>query len=122
MVAVSAALSLFVCYRAFAFVMSADALTVTRITVSGNARLSRGEVLSLLEGLAGRNMLLVNLDEWRQKVLTSPWVEDAVVRRVLPGTVDVVIAERRPMGIGRMSGELYLLDQQGGIIDEFGPS
>ena len=121
-VAVSAAFSLFVCYRAFAFVMSADALTVTRITVSGNTRLSRGEVLSLLEGLAGRNMLLVNLDEWRQKVLTSPWVEDAAVRRVLPGTVEVVIAERRPMGIGRMSGELFLLDQQGGIIDEFGPS
>jgi cell division protein FtsQ len=119
---VSAAFSVLVCYRAFAFVMSADALTVTRITVSGNTRLSRGDVLSLLEGLAGRNMLLVNLDEWRQKVLTSPWVEDAAVRRVLPGTVDVVIAERRPMGIGRISGELYLLDQQGGIIDEFGPS
>lgn len=121
-VAGSAAFSLFVCYQAFEFVISADALTVTRITVSGNTRLSRGDVLSLLEGLAGRNMLLVSLDEWRQKVLTSPWVEDAALRRVLPGTVDVVIAERRPMGIGRMSGELYLLDQHGGIIDEFGPS
>jgi cell division protein FtsQ len=121
-VAASAALSLLLGYRLLAFVMSADALTVTRITVSGNTRLSRGEVLSLLDGLAGRNMLLVSLDQWRQKVLTSPWVEDAALRRVLPGTVDVVIAERRPMGIGRMSGELYLLDQHGGIIDEFGPN
>jgi cell division protein FtsQ len=121
-IAVSAAVFLFVGYRAFAHVISAEALTVTRITVSGNTRLSRGEVLSLLDGLVGRNMLLVRLDEWRQKVLTSPWVEDAALRRVLPGTVDVVIAERRPMGIGRVSGGLYLLDQHGGIIDEFGPS
>jgi cell division protein FtsQ len=121
-IAVSAAFAVFVGYRALAFAMSADALTVTRITVSGNTRLSRGEVLSLLEGLSGRNMLLVRLDEWRRKVLTSPWVEDAALRRVLPGTVDVVIAERQPMGIGRISGELYLLDQHGGIIDEFGPS
>ena len=121
-IAVATAFLLFVGYRALGLVMTAEALTVTRITVSGNARLSRGEVLSLLDGLAGRNMLFVSLDEWRQKVLTSPWVEDAALRRVLPGTVDVVIAERRPMGIGRMAGDLYLLDEHGGIIDQFGPS
>ena len=109
-------------YRGFGLVMSADALTVTRITVSGSERLSRGEVLSLLDGLLGRNMLAVRLDEWRERVLESPWVEDAALRRVLPGTVDVVIAERSPMGVGRIGGVLYLLDEQGGIIDEFGPT
>ena len=120
--AVVGALAVFAAYRAVELVISAEALTVTRITVSGNERLSRGEVLSLLDGLAGRNMLVVSLDEWRQKVLTSPWVEDAALRRVLPGTVDVVIAEREPMGIGRIGSGLYLLDQHGGIIDEFGPN
>ena len=38
-------------------VMTAEALTVTRITVSGNTRLSRGEVLALLDGLRGTNMV-----------------------------------------------------------------
>ncbi len=102
-------------------VLTAEALTVTRITVTGNTRLSRGDVLSLVDGLAGRNMLLVSLEEWRQRVLASPWVEDAAIRRVLPGTVDVAIAERQPIGIGRIAGVLYLLDQHGDIIDEFGP-
>ena len=101
--------------------LTAEALRVTRITVTGNTRLSRGDVLSLLDGLNGRNMLLVSLEEWRQRVLASPWVEDAAIRRVLPGTVDVAIAERQPMGIGRIAGVLYLLDQRGHIIDEFGP-
>lgn len=108
-------------YFVAGFLLPADALTVTRITVSGNTRLSRGEVLSLLEGLNGRNMLLVSLEEWRQKVLASPWVEDVAIRRVLPGTVDVAITERQPKGIGRIGSALYLLDQHGGIIDEFGP-
>lgn len=99
-----------------------EGLTVTRMTVAGNSRLSRGEVLSLLDGLQGRNMLLVNLDEWRQKLLASPWVADAALRRVLPGTVDVLVSERQPVGIGRLGGELYLIDQRGGIIDEFGPN
>lgn len=122
MLAAASVLVLLAGYQAVALVMSAEALTVTRITVSGNARLSRGEVLALLDGLAGRNMLLVSLDEWRQKVLSSPWVEDATLRRVLPGTVDIVIVERQPMGIGRIEGRLYLLDERGGIIDEFGPN
>lgn len=119
--AVLVAIVLIVSFRVAELVLTADALTVTRITVSGNTRLSRGEVISLLDGLSGRNMLLVSLEEWRQKVLASPWVEDAAIRRVLPGTVDVVIAERQPMGIGRIDNVLYLLDQRGGIIDEFGP-
>ena len=76
----------------------AEALTVTRITVSGNTRLSRGEVLSLLDGLHGTNMVTVDLEDWRQKLLASPWVADAAMRRVLPGTVDVVIAERAADG------------------------
>lgn len=116
------ALALYLGYLGVKRVLTAEALTVTRITVSGNTRLSREEVTSLLDGLRGRNMLLVSLEAWRQKVLASPWVEAAAIRRVLPGTVDVVIAERQPMGVGRIGSALYLLDQRGGIIDQFGPT
>lgn len=113
---------LYACYRGADLALSAEALTVTRITVAGNTRMSRGEVLSLLDGLQGRNMVLVNLESWRQKLMTSPWVEGATIRRVLPGTVDVLIAERQPMGIGRVGDDLFLIDREGGIIDEFGPN
>lgn len=112
----------YVGYRIFDLALSTDVLTVTRLSVSGNSRLSRGEVLSLLDGLQGRNMLLVNLDDWRQRLLASPWVADAALRRVLPGTVDVLVSEREPVGIGRIGSRLYLMDQQGEIIDEFGPN
>ena len=61
-------------YVAARSVLIAEALTITRVTVSGNTRVSRGEVLSLLDGLSGRNMLLLNLEEWRQRILDSPWV------------------------------------------------
>ncbi|MBI3047937.1 MAG: FtsQ-type POTRA domain-containing protein [Acidobacteria bacterium] len=108
-------------YRLAGVVLSSGALTVTRITVGGNSRLSHGEVLSLVDGLQGRSMLLLDLDEWRQKLLASPWVADAALRRVLPGTVDVAVSERRPVGIARLEGGLYLIDQRGSVIDDFGP-
>ena len=109
-------------YRAIELVLNAEALTITRINVSGNSRLSRGEVVALLDGVRGTNMLTVDLDAWRKKLLSSPWVADAAIRRVIPGTVSVVISERQPMGIGRINDQLYLIDDRGGIIDEFGPN
>ena len=121
-IAVVGAFLLYACYRGASLAMSADALTVSRITVSGNSRMSRGEVLSLLDGLNGRNMVLVDLERWREKLLTSPWVADAAIRRVLPGTVDVAISERHPVGIARLGNGLYLIDHRGFIIDEFGPN
>jgi cell division protein FtsQ len=112
----------YVAYSAAGLLLSAEGLRVTRITVSGNTRLSRGEVLSLLDGLRGSNMVAVDLEDWRQRLMASPWVANAAMRRVLPGRVDVFIAEREPMGIGRIGQSLYLVDQRGDVIDEFGPN
>ena len=109
-------------YYAAESMLSAEALRVTRIRVSGNMRMSRGEVLSLLDGLQGRHMVTVDLEAWRQKLLASPWVADAAMRRVLPGSVDVFISERAPMGIGRIGATLYLIDEAGNVIDEYGPN
>jgi cell division septal protein FtsQ len=109
-------------YRLIESALSAEALTISTISVDGNVRMSRGEVLALLDGLSGQNMVTVDLEQWRQKLLTSPWVADAAMRRVLPGTVAVAISERQPMAIGRIGERLYLLDQRGSIVDEYGPN
>jgi cell division protein FtsQ len=109
-------------YGAVDFVLASDALTVTRITVQGNQRMSRGEVLALLDGLTGSSLMTVELEGWRTKLLGSPWVADAAIRRMFPGTLAVAISERQPMGIGRIKGALYLIDSTGAVIDEFGPN
>ena len=103
-------------------VLSADSLTISKITVTGNSRMSRGEVVALLEGLRGQNMLNADLEGWRRKLLDSPWVADAAIRRVFPGTVAVAISERQPLGIGRINDTLYLVDHRGTVIDEYGPN
>jgi len=95
---------------------------VQRIVVHGNRRLSNGEVLALLEGLRGQSVLTVDLNQWRDAVLNSPWVADALLRRTLPSTVEVTVQERRPLGIGRINGTLYLVDDNGLVIDEYGPN
>jgi cell division protein FtsQ len=121
-VSVAVALALYGAYRGAHLVLSAEALQVTRITISGNVRLSKGEVVALMDGLRGQSMVTADLESWRQKLMASPWVGSAAMRRVLPGTIAVAISERQPMGIGRLGDGLYLIDEQGTIIDEFGPN
>jgi cell division septal protein FtsQ len=115
-------LSLYAGHRAVAVVAGLEIFHVDQIHVRGNHRLSNGEVLAMLEGLRGRSVLAVDLAEWRRALLNSPWVADASLRRTLPSTVDVVILERAPLGIGRIDGSLYLVDEHGTAIDEYGPS
>jgi cell division protein FtsQ len=102
-------------------VARSGSLSVRTIAVSGNRRLSAGEVRALVDGLRGRNILSVDLEEWRGRVLACSWVAEAIVRRALPSTIEVIVAERTPLAIGRIGEELYLVDGQGAIIDEFGP-
>jgi cell division protein FtsQ len=108
-------------WRVASAVGRAPVLQVSRITVTGNQRLSAGEVLALLDGLRGRNILTVKLDRWRERVLACPWVADAVLRRWLPSTIEVIVTERHPIAIGRLGEDLYLVDEHGGVIDEYGP-
>ena len=108
-------------YRVSTAAAQAHVLTVDRILVRGNQRLSKGEVMAVLTGLRGESLVWTDLDAWRRRLLASPWVGDAALRRSLPSTVEVVISERQPVGIGRINGDMYLVDDRGVIIDQYGP-
>jgi cell division septal protein FtsQ len=109
-------------YRGVTLIAAAHALQIGHMVVRGHERLSTGEVLALVDGLRGQNILSVSLDRWQTKLQSSPWVESATIRRVLPATVEITVHERRPMGIGRIGTALYLIDGKGVIVDEYGPA
>lgn len=115
------ALIVYGAYRGSSVVAHARVLQIDRIVVRGNERLSRGEVLAVLSGLRGENLMWTDLDAWRRRLLASPWVRDAALRRSLPSTVEVVVLERQPIGIGRIGGEMFLVDDRGVVIDQYGP-
>ena len=112
---------LYATYQAFDLVLHASALQVHRIVVRGHVRLSSGEVQSLVDGLRGSNILIADLAKYRDRLRNSPWVADVAMRRVLPSTIEVFVSERDPVALCRYDGQLYLVDRDGTLIDEFGP-
>jgi cell division protein FtsQ len=111
-----------VTYRGGAILAESPVLQIDRIVVHGNQRVSSGAVLATLHGLRGENILWTDLDGWRERLLASAWVRDATFRRSLPSTIDVAVAEREPIAIGRLDGRLFLVDERGAVIDEYGPN
>jgi cell division protein FtsQ len=116
-----ACIFLYGAYRMTGLAAQAQVLRIERISVRGNERLSKSDVLSTLSGLHGQSLVWADLDSWRRQLLKSPWVRDAAMRRSLPSTVEVVISEREPVAVGRIKDEMYLIDEQGAIIDRYGP-
>lgn len=102
-------------------VLGSGALQVNHVVVRGNSRLSVGEVETLLDGIRHENIFRVDFEHYRRRLMDSPWVERVALWRVLPSTVEVRVVERSPMVIARVASQLYLVDHQGVIIDEFGP-
>lgn len=119
--ALASAVVLVLAYSMFQSAVADRLFVVSRVAVQGNTRLSHGEVKALLGGLEGQRIFGVDLDAYRGRLLESPWVADAIVRRVLPGTIEVRIHERAPMAIARLNGDLYLIADDGGIMDGYGP-
>jgi hypothetical protein len=98
----------------------APELAVDRILVEGNERLSDGEILELVEIDEETNILTLGLDDVREKLLRSAWVRDVEVKRVLPATLTLQIVERTPVAVALLD-ELYLLAEDGTILDQLSP-
>ncbi len=102
-------------------VVGAGVLAVDTLDVRGYQRLTAGEVEALVGHVRGENLLLVDLDRFRADLLDSRWVADVTVRRVFPSTIAARVVERHPIAVARLGAQLYLVDDAGVIIDEFGP-
>lgn len=107
--------------RTTTFLRTSPALRISTIQPLGTDRVSPDVVVGLLGGLRGENILQVDLEVWRSKLLASPWIREATLRRSLPSTIQVLVQERTPIAVGRLGGRLFLVDERGATIDEYGP-
>ncbi len=82
------------------------------LSISGQERLSRQDIQRLAGIGPGMNILKMNPKEMIQKLESSPWVEKAQIRRVLPDELRIHIQERRPWALLNSDG-LWYLDRLG---------
>lgn len=90
---------------------------LNRVEVTGTHKTNPEEIKKLV--LAGQsNALLADLTQIKLRLESHPWIQSAVIWRELPGTIRVHITERTPAAL-ILSGNLYLVDHAGRIIQPF---
>jgi cell division protein FtsQ len=107
-------------WTAWQKVFASDRLRVGRLEVRGSHFLSEGEVRELVGTAVGESILALDIEALKARLRASPWVAEATVTRALPDTVRVEIRERVPLALAELD-RLYLMDEDGGLIDIYGP-
>jgi cell division septal protein FtsQ len=94
---------------------------VKALAVSGVSgplkRVTEGQVIGQAEFDIGTNVFKVDLDSIRERVERLRWVSHAIVQRVLPDQILIKVAEREPIGLARIRGEVYQFDEDGMILE-----
>lgn len=88
-----------------------------QIELTGNHVVTREAVLQQFVQDRGGSVLRIPLDERRGSLEEIPWVESAIVQRVLPNRVRIELTERIPIAFLRVGPEIALIDARGVILD-----
>lgn len=86
------------------------------IEISGVQNAPRAQVLDVVGGDIGRNIFFVPLDECKKQLEQIPWVESAVVMRLLPNRLAIQIRERTPVAFVMIGSKVSLIDANGVVL------
>lgn len=86
------------------------------VDVTGNVRLSREDLLQLAGLQVGQNSLATSIAKVERSLLSTPWVEEVSVKRLLPDRFVLKVKERVPSFWVRKDGVLNYANTEGTII------
>jgi cell division protein FtsQ len=92
---------------------------IKSIAISGNARMSRDEVLAVAGVTNMTSLLFLDVDETRERLKASPWIADASVLKLYPGELQIGVKERNAFALWQKDGQVSVIAQDGTVLDAF---
>jgi len=100
---------------------SAVGFAIDKVDVTGNSQVSDIDVLQQLHLDGDTSLMTLDVAAAREALMALPWVEDAEVRKIYPGTISVVLHERKAFAIWQHGQDLSLIERSGSVIVPFTP-
>lgn len=94
----------------------AAGFAVDHVKVVGRESTPRAELLAAVGVARGDPILFFDADQARAKIEQISWVRTAAVRRMLPDTVLIELAERVPVARWQIDGQTLLIDRDGKVL------
>ncbi len=88
-----------------------------KIETGGMHHLTPAQIEKISHIKKGVNILSVNLQTARKRLLSNPWIEKAYIRRDYPSTITIRVKEHRPLAVIDF-GQMFLIDTNGAVFKE----
>jgi cell division protein FtsQ len=102
--------------RVKAGLVQATNMPLQDIVIEGRSNTSETLLNTALGVHKGDPMLGFSLQDVRARVEALSWVQHAVVERQLPGTLVVILTERKPFAIWQNQGKFQLIGRDGQVV------
>jgi len=102
-------------YTAFLGIRSLHYFTVSEVHFTGTNYVSKEALAKSVGVELNKNIFDIDLKAVEQRLIKNPWFEAVSVSRKLPGTVSVLVRERRPSFV-LVSGSSYYIVAGDGMV------
>lgn len=91
---------------------------VRDVVIIGNGAVSRADIEDRLDVITGDNILLINTAAARRRIMENLYIDDVAFERVLPGTLNITVRERRLIAyIQHTPGSFLFIDETGRVLE-----
>ncbi|WP_319471122.1 FtsQ-type POTRA domain-containing protein [uncultured Pseudodesulfovibrio sp.] len=105
----------------YRYITTSHYLELKEIHVTGNSRLSYGDILKNADVALGLNCLEMNVGEVEENLSRNPWIQSVAVRREFPNRLRINVSEKVPAFWIRQGDGLYFADARGKVIAPMHP-
>ena len=90
---------------------------IKSVAISGISQLRQAQVLEIAGIGPNNSLVFLNVREARARLMKSPFVQDASVRKLFPNQLEVKITEREPFALWQKEGSISVISRDGTVLD-----
>ena len=99
------------------YILLSPLFNIKDVTVTGNNKLSREEIISLSEIRTEENIFKTSKNDIKNKIKTHPYVENVKIRRKLPDKVEIIVVERVATYMLPFANSYVYINNQGYMLE-----
>ena len=99
------------------YILLSPLFNIKDVTVTGNNKLSREEIISLSEIRTEENIFKTSKNDIKNRIKTNPYVENVKIRRKLPDKVEIIVVERVATYMLPFANSYVYINNQGYMLE-----
>lgn len=98
--------------------LTASGFGIEAVKLTGQREINEFQILEALEIQDGSSLALFDAGSARERLMSNPWVKDASVLKLYPGTLQVDIHEKLPYALWQRGDVVSIITEAGDVITD----